>query len=492
MDERAFVRPSDPSEPRASCSAVGKRWVHPVDRSSERRAARGGDPARERPSGSNADLLAEDRTHRQLEPVRGSGHPDAWRLTDGWTELGVVRKHGVDRGRIGVEVEQSPCRLRECRRFHRVIRDDPEHHLVTAGSWCDADHRGSSVRRADRSSERRPIERLDTGDRAIAQESHQRIYRERRPVPETALDRCDGHDVSRARRQIACARQRPSSPETEIGELEAGRHVGVRQHVLDRARGHEAPPAQEGGVRRRLRDLLHVVSDEHRRGRDIGRRRQSLEQQLSSGQIQARGGFVEQQQLRTSEQRSGEQHPLALTLAARCQQPGRETVASHELEQLVGEPAIVGVERLHPGNQGGAFPGEHHVSHREVVGDGLRHMVSQEADPLPDTADVCRSQAGAEDLDGSGRRMPDPTGQVQHGGLARAVRTQDRPRLALADGERHRSQDLVRRDRDRRVLDADDLAGTIRLHGFPSMPTRAAVGPTLLRNHRVPRPRTFS
>ena len=194
------------------------------------------------------------------------------------------------------------------------------------------------------------------------------------------------------------------------------------------------------------------------------------------GRSSAGRRLVEQQQLRASEQRSGEQHPLAFALTARLERASREVLASHPLEQLVGESTIVGVERLHPGDQGGALPGEHHVTHGEVRGDGLRDVMSDEADPRADVADVHRPQAAAEDLDDARRGMPDPARQVQQGGLAGAVRSQDRPRLAGTDRERHRPQDGVRRDRDRRVVDPDDIRRTVRLHRFPSMPSGCRPG----------------
>ena len=66
-----------------------------------------------------------------------------------------------------------------------------------------------------------------------------------------------------------------------------------------------------------------------------------LEQQLATGEIQAGRRLVEQEELRASEQRPGQQHPLAFALAARRERALREIAASHAFEQIVRTPAII-------------------------------------------------------------------------------------------------------------------------------------------------------
>jgi hypothetical protein len=119
---------------------------------------------------------------------------------------------------------------------------------------------------------------------------------------------------------------------------------------------------------RRRRDLLKVMRGDDRggRGRRRGRGLERFDQCLSRRQIEPRGGFVEDQELRVGEEGASEEHPLSLPLAGGGESPRGEVSAAHALEQR-RRAALVGlVEHLEPRRQGRAFSGQHHGQDREV------------------------------------------------------------------------------------------------------------------------------
>ena len=144
----------------------------------------------------------------------------------------------IDLRRIGVEVEQTPRHRDEGGRLH-LVRGAAEDHLVPVGAGGEGDHRVRSVGGPHRATERRPVERLDTRDRAIAQEAQERIDRDRRYVPEPPQTE---PRVTAARRPASAHPRAPSSVarRDRYGKVEARGHVGVGQHVPDRAGGDEA------------------------------------------------------------------------------------------------------------------------------------------------------------------------------------------------------------------------------------------------------------
>src|SRR5665647_3279437 len=75
--------------------------------------------------------------------------------------------------------------------------------------------------------------------------------------------------------------------------------VGFTHALLLRAGRVDAPSPEQQGVREADRDLLDVVGDQHhhRRPEVVGQLRQGLQKLLPPAEVQARGGFVEQQQL---------------------------------------------------------------------------------------------------------------------------------------------------------------------------------------------------
>ena len=186
------MRPKDLRELAASCVGGREQMRDAVEGSLDPRATRRGDPAGERASRSHADLLPEDRTHGKLEPVGRTGDADPGRRPHERSERGVRRQRGVDHRRIGVEVEQTSRQRDEGGRLH-LIRGAAEDHLVPVEAGGEGDHRVRSVGGPHRATEGRPVERLDTRDRAIAQEPQERIDRDRRSVPEPPHDGAVGH-----------------------------------------------------------------------------------------------------------------------------------------------------------------------------------------------------------------------------------------------------------------------------------------------------------
>src|SRR3546814_7544732 len=54
-----------------------------------------------------ADLLAEDRAHRDLEAVPAAGHAQAGTLGDAARQQRVVGEYAMYRCRVGIQIEQS-------------------------------------------------------------------------------------------------------------------------------------------------------------------------------------------------------------------------------------------------------------------------------------------------------------------------------------------------------------------------------------------------
>ncbi len=72
-----------------------------------------------------------------------------------------------------------------------------------------------------------------------------------------------------------------------------------------------------------------------------------------------------------------------------------------------------------------------------VSGESMRVSRVDVPDVLAELPDVDATEPTSEQLDGARRRVPGRTEHGEQGRLARAVRTQQRPVLAAADGQRH-------------------------------------------------------
>ena len=116
----AHVRPVRPTPP-----GVGKRWVNEPDRLGQR-LARGLD----QPTGHCArtrhrDLLADHRTHRELEAVSRPGHTTPGIARHQRSDERLTPQRLVDGHRVGVEIEQ----LTAPRHRGRQIAEIGEHEV---------------------------------------------------------------------------------------------------------------------------------------------------------------------------------------------------------------------------------------------------------------------------------------------------------------------------------------------------------------------------
>ena len=96
------------SGPAATASGRGKRCVSPGRRRAPARRAPAPACAAVRRAAGHADLLAEDRPHRELEAAPGPGHADARRARQPRPDHRIAGQAARERRRIVVEVEDPP------------------------------------------------------------------------------------------------------------------------------------------------------------------------------------------------------------------------------------------------------------------------------------------------------------------------------------------------------------------------------------------------
>src|SRR5690606_37995393 len=208
------------------------------------------------------------------------------------------------------------------------------------------------------------------------------------------------------------------------------------EHLLQRSGGLDLPAPHEQRVAEAGRDLLDVVGDEDDdRGAavpgELGERRHEL---LPAAEVEAGGGFVEEEQLRVGHERAGDLHPLALALAQRAELAVGEVVHGAGGEQVAGPGEVVLVIALPP-PAGDAVGGreddvEHGLTARDAVGEGG----GGESDAGAQLPGVDGAQPLAEDVDGPLAREEPTGGHLQHRGLAGAVRAEHDPPLTVAHG----------------------------------------------------------
>ena len=125
--------------PPAIASAVGKWWVTAVPSVRVTGLPYAADePGRDRAGAGDRDLLADHRPHRHLGAVDRARDPHARPGGDQRREQRVGREDLVDRGRVGVEVEQPPD------------AGDRGHHVARVGQRQLAARRGHRPRAARR------------------------------------------------------------------------------------------------------------------------------------------------------------------------------------------------------------------------------------------------------------------------------------------------------------------------------------------------------
>ena len=139
------------------------------------------------PGGGYGDLLAEDRAHRDLEPIPGARHPKSRARRDEGRQGAVAAELGGDHGRVGPEVEH-PADAGDDRRQgleagkadrhpqRRVLRRIGD--LDGAGRPADVDDPAVDIARHD----------LDAGDRARGEEADHRSPVIGRPVGQQEAD----------------------------------------------------------------------------------------------------------------------------------------------------------------------------------------------------------------------------------------------------------------------------------------------------------------
>src|SRR5580693_2009546 len=173
-------------------------------------------------------------------------------------------------------------------------------------------------------------------------------------------------------------------------DAEAPGQVPRGEHLVDRPGRQYRPAAQQHGVGEAVRNLFHVVGDQHhhRRLGVVGELGQAAQQVLAAAQVQARGRLVQQQQLGVGHQGPGDLNPLALPLGQGGELAPDQVRAAERVEQFDGAGDVGGVVVLLPPAEDGVGGGEHQVDDllvgRDLLGDGG----AGQADPGAQVEDV--------------------------------------------------------------------------------------------------------
>ncbi len=152
--------------------------------------------------------------------------------------------------------------------------------------------------------------------------------------------------LRRLRREVVAAGHQPH-------ELVSGRRT-----ALERRHGLTGP--HDRAAIADLGDLVHPMRDEDHRGAGFGALPQELEQAVARGDVEGRGGLVEDEDARVAHQRAGEAARLPLAegqpLRRRVE---RRRLAEERVEYLLRPPALL---------CGGDTAGEHAVGpHPDVL-----------------------------------------------------------------------------------------------------------------------------
>ena len=146
------------------------------------------------------------------------------------------------------------------------------------------------------------------------------------------------------RDQLAGARalQRCPSWRHSTGRPKQADRFALVSVVFDSARGERLPVAQEDRVRRRGRNLLQVVGDEHR-GQVRFLLAETVErgdQRLARGQIETDRRLVQQEQSRVRDQGAGDADPSSFSLGA-CRDLAVGKVGTPQQRQQLPRPGAV-------------------------------------------------------------------------------------------------------------------------------------------------------
>ena len=176
-----------------------------------------------------------------------------------------------------------------------------------------------------------------------------------------------------------------------------------------------------------------MVRHEHQDGRRrVGRElREGAHELLAPRQVEARGGLVQQQDLRVRHECAGDLDALALPLGQGAVVAVREVRDVEGREQVLGALLVELLVRLLPAPRHAVRGGQHDVPHGLVPRDPVREGGRGEADPRAQLEDVDPAQALAQELGRAGRGVRACGEDLQHGRLAGTVGAEDDPALAL-------------------------------------------------------------
>ncbi|MNM84705.1 hypothetical protein D3C81_968000 [compost metagenome] len=175
----------------------------------------------------------------------------------------------------------------------------------------------------------------------------------------------------------------------------------------------------------------HLAMGRHQNGAAACMRSQRLQQVAFGLRVEERGGFVEQEQVRITQQQPRQTNPPGLSAGQT-----KTTLADHRvqtLRQVLGE-----AHHLRDlGHRLQSRVADRRVRQAQVVGNAAVEQVR----PLPGIADAC---ALAQDDPALARRQP-PGQRFQQGALAAAARAGQRQALAFGDIQREVRQHVVMR-----------------------------------------------
>ena len=191
---------------------------------------------------------------------------------------------------------------------------------------------------------------------------------------------------------------------------------------------HQVAAVEHPDPRAQLLDLGQQMAGQEDRRPAAVQVQQQVAHLGDALRVEAVGRLVEDEQLRTAQQRTGQAEPLLHAERVGLDRPAADAGQPHLLEHLV-DPRPPGAPRA-------ARPGG--VEQREVLPAGevavVRRPLDECADPGQHAAARSR-HPGAEQLDLPAGGQHQPEQHPDGGGLARAVGTQESVDVAVADVE---------------------------------------------------------
>ena len=226
-----------------------------------------------------------------------------------------------------------------------------------------------------------------------------------------------------------------AAPPPQIHRL----HLAVGADRLRRALGEDLAPMQHGDAVRDRHHHAHVVldDDERHRGRQAAQEGRGLACLLRR---HPGGGLVEQQELGLGGERHGDLDEAPVAVGHRAHEVAGAREQSHPRERRIDRarrivPRDAEARERAPGAPHAPVDHERHVLAGGELGKDLRDLEGADhAEAEDGRRRGSRHVAPGEDDAARGRRQR-PGDEVEEGGLARAVRADDRAHLAPRDGE---------------------------------------------------------